>query len=540
MVITYSFADKAVVSKNRSFVGLDNYFKLFKDVVYWKSVYNTFIFVTVSVVAHLVIGMLFAMLLNSKYFSTRTKTIARVIYILPWVFTASVVAILWKLMLQPSGIVNYILSLFPHVHRDTEWLSDRTIALSVICFINIWCGYPFYMISILAGLQGISEDLYESAAIDGANDLRAFFNITIPQLKPILISIAMLDFIWTLQTFNVIWMLTGGGPVNSTQTLYIQTGVPKGGLQYGCDSCYSSFIGLYYCGGVLCKATEESERIVMVGGNKGIKKIISTILLILGALFASFPILWMICSSLKDNAMIFSWPPRFVDESFSLKSYIAVISDGTKVRFFINSYIVSICVVIATLLIGILAAYAFSRFDFPGKGILNSIIISVQAIPPIVLLIPYMGLIVSMKLFNSYMALILTYLIMTLPYCILMMTGYFNTLSRELDEAVMIDGGSRWKALWYILVPIALPSMVSVGMYTFMQAWNEYLFALALTQTTDMRTVPIGINLLMGQHAYDWSQMMAMSVLGSIPVLILFVFFQKYFIAGMSSGGVKG
>lgn len=187
-----------------------------------------------------------------------------------------------------------------------------------------------------------------------------------------------------------------------------------------------------------------------------------------------------------------------------------------------------------------MAAYAFSRFDFKGKSLFNSLIVSVQAIPPIVLLIPYMGLIVAMKLFDTYFALILTYLITTLPYCILMMTGYFNTLSKELDEAVMIDGGSRWKALWSILVPISLPGMVSVGMYTFMQAWNEYLFALALTQKTEMRTVPIGINLLMGQHGYDWSQMMAMSVLGSIPVLILFLFFQKYFIAGMSSGGVKG
>ena len=102
MVISYSFADKAVISKNPSFVGLENYYKLFKDAGYWKSVYNTIVFVVVSVVAHLVIGMLFAMLLNSKYFSVRTKTIARVIYILPWVFTASVVAILWKLMLQPS------------------------------------------------------------------------------------------------------------------------------------------------------------------------------------------------------------------------------------------------------------------------------------------------------------------------------------------------------------------------------------------------------------------------------------------------------
>lgn len=119
MVISYSFADKAVISKKSLFLWDWKTIKLFKDAGY-KSVYNTIVFVVVSVVAHLVIGMLFAMLLNSKYFSVRTKTIARVIYILPWVFTASVVAILWKLMLQPSGIINYILSLFPHVNRDTE------------------------------------------------------------------------------------------------------------------------------------------------------------------------------------------------------------------------------------------------------------------------------------------------------------------------------------------------------------------------------------------------------------------------------------
>jgi len=221
MVIGYSFVDRAVVSQNPAFVGLDNYKTLFADSQYWNAVINTIIFVLVSVVAHLVLGMIFAMLLNSKYFATRTKTIARVVYILPWVFTASVVAILWKLMLQPSGIVNYILSVFPQISRNTEWLSNKNIALAVICFINIWCGYPFYMISILAGLQGISEDLYESAAIDGSTSTKSFMYITLPQLKPILISIAMLDFIWTLQSFNVIWMLTGGGPVNATETLSI-------------------------------------------------------------------------------------------------------------------------------------------------------------------------------------------------------------------------------------------------------------------------------------------------------------------------------
>ncbi|WP_245963651.1 carbohydrate ABC transporter permease [Terracoccus luteus] len=130
-------------------------------------------------------------------------------------------------------------------------------------------------------------------------------------------------------------------------------------------------------------------------------------------------------------------------------------------------------------------------------------------------------------------------MVFTLPYAIIMMTGYFNTLPRELDEAARVDGTSSFGALWRILVPISLPGIVSVAVYTFMIAWNEYLFALTLTRTDDMRTVPIGIQLLMGQHSYEWSEMMAMSVLGSVPVLVLFVFFQKFFIGGMTAGAVK-
>ena len=146
----------------------------------------------------------------------------------------------------------------------------------------------------------------------------------------------------------------------------------------------------------------------MVGSYKKTTKVIVSILLVLGGLFSAFPIFWMICSSLKANSAIFAWPPKFFDKTASLSSYIAVLTDSSKVRYFINSYIVAVCVVLLTLFVGILAAYAFSRFDFPGKGIFNSLIVSVQAIPPIVLLIPYMGLIVAMRLFNTYFALILT------------------------------------------------------------------------------------------------------------------------------------
>lgn len=261
--------------------------------------------------------------------------------------------------------------------------------------------------------------------------------------------------------------------------------------------------------------------------------------LVLGAIFAAAPVLWMLSSSFKSNREIFELPPRLLTESFSLDAYVSIFTDPEKVRFFLNSYIVAGSVTVLTLIVAIQAAYAFSRFEFRGKRILNVVIVSVQAVPPITLLIPYFGLVVALGLYNTYPGLILTYMVFTLPYAIIMMTGYLNTLPRELDEAVRMDGAGSFTALWRVLVPISVPGIVSVGVYTFMIAWNEYLFALTLTRTVDMRTVPIGIQLLMGQHSYQWNEIMAMSILGSIPVLILFLFFQRYFISGLASGSVK-
>ena len=258
-----------------------------------------------------------------------------------------------------------------------------------------------------------------------------------------------------------------------------------------------------------------------------------------GGGFAGCPVLWMLVSSFKPNSKIFSSPPRIIEEGSSLAAYTSIFHDAGKMRFFANSYFVALSVTALTLIVSILAAYAFSRFDFPGKRAINVVVISVQAVPPITLLIPFFGLMVGLRLYNTYQGLILTYMVFTLPYAIIMLTGYLNTLPRELDEAAKVDGTSSFGALWRVLVPISVPGVVSVGIYTFMIAWNEYLFALTLTRTNSMRTVPIGIQLLMGQHSYEWNEMMAMSVLGSIPVILLFVFFQRYFIGGMTAGSVK-
>ena len=219
MVIDYSLYDNVIANKNPVFVGLSNYAAVLKDSAFWTAVGHTLFFVIVSIVAHMIIGMVFALILNTRYLSTRTKGIFRAIYALPWMFTASVIAITWRMLLDPNGVLNYFIVLFHISPEKVTFLASRDIALQSVTLINIWSGYPFYMISILAGLQGISPDLYEAAALAGADAVHSFTGVTIPQLRPILISLIMLDFVWTLQQFALIWMTTGGGPVNATETV---------------------------------------------------------------------------------------------------------------------------------------------------------------------------------------------------------------------------------------------------------------------------------------------------------------------------------
>ena len=219
MVIGYSLMDRVITAPESNFVGFENYLEVLTDPVFGVAVKNTVIFAGASVIAHFVIGMGFALMLNSPMLGNRTKAIFRTIYILPWLFTIAIVAVLWRMLLAPNGIVNYLVETVGLSSGSVEWLSDPNLALGSVTFINIWSGYPFFMVSLLAGLQGISKDLYEAALIDRAGPVKQFLHVTVPQLKPIIISMALLDFIWTTQQFALIWMTTGGGPINRTEML---------------------------------------------------------------------------------------------------------------------------------------------------------------------------------------------------------------------------------------------------------------------------------------------------------------------------------
>lgn len=223
VVIRYSFFDNVIISPTSVVVGLRNYVSILSDPVFHIATRNTAVFTGVSVLAHLFLGLGFAMLLNSTLLGQLTKTIFRTIFVLPWLLTVAIIAVLWRLLLDPNGVINYGLQSVGLIDGPVAWLSELNLALPSVTFINIWAGYPFFMVSLLAGLQGIPTDLYEAAAVDGASWWRRFVHVTLPSLRPIIISMALLDIIWTSQQFPLIWMTTGGGPLNRTEVLSTYT-----------------------------------------------------------------------------------------------------------------------------------------------------------------------------------------------------------------------------------------------------------------------------------------------------------------------------
>ncbi len=223
-VIYISLWDNYLVVDNPKFVGFENFRWLFSQQVFPLIFSNTMVFSIVSVILHLVFGLGLAMLLSSKI-NPRARSLFRGLLILPWMFTAAVVALNWRLILNPFGIFNAILaelglmSLAAPIH----WFGEVNLALPATILINFWRGYPFVMLMLLAALQSIPSELYEAASVDGAGGWAKFIHITIPNIKPVIAAVGLLDMIWNFRLFDLVYLTTGGGPLNSTHVLATYT-----------------------------------------------------------------------------------------------------------------------------------------------------------------------------------------------------------------------------------------------------------------------------------------------------------------------------
>jgi multiple sugar transport system permease protein len=206
----------------------------------------------------------------------------------------------------------------------------------------------------------------------------------------------------------------------------------------------------------------------------------------------------------------------------------------------VNSLIIAGATTVLCLFFGVLASYAFARLRLPAKGPLLILIIAVQMVPPIALIIPLYFMIGAIGLMNTYTALILLYSTFTITYIVWVMNGYFFSLPREIEEAALTDGCSRLRALFGVVLPMALPGLVAVGILSFLTAWNEFLFALVFAHSPSIKPIPVAISEFSTQWGIDFGMMATGGVLASIPPVLLALVFQRYLVRGLTSGAVKG
>lgn len=248
------------------------------------------------------------------------------------------------------------------------------------------------------------------------------------------------------------------------------------------------------------------------------------------------PIIWIFDIALSPgNALGGEIGDSFTDEHF------AKILEGESFwLWFRNSLIVSIGTSILGLVIAIPAGYAFSRYKFTGRDVSMFAFLLVQMFPGIIILVPYFLVMKTLGLLNSHLGLILAYCVTALPLCVWMLKGFFDTVPRELEEAATLDGCNQFQVFTKVVLPLSLPAVAVTALFSFLAAWNEFLLALTFNTSNDMYTLPVGLASLISATGQAWGDFAAASILVSLPVALLFLFFQKFLIEGLAAGGVKG
>jgi trehalose/maltose transport system permease protein len=254
---------------------------------------------------------------------------------------------------------------------------------------------------------------------------------------------------------------------------------------------------------------------------------------------AVFPFYYAILSSLETGTAIFE--VNYLPHGFDLTNYYAALR-GSFPRNLLNSVIVASSVVVLALSLGVTAAYALSRFQFRGRGLLLMTILGVSMFPQIAVLAGLFELVRATGLHNTLWALIFSYTIFTLPFTVWILTTFMRELPIEIEEAAIIDGATPWIIIRKVFMPLMWPALVTTGLLAFIAAWNEFLFALTFTSSNAQRTVPVAIGLLSGSSQYEvpWGPIMAASVTVTLPLIILVLIFQRKIISGLTAGGVKG
>ena len=270
-------------------------------------------------------------------------------------------------------------------------------------------------------------------------------------------------------------------------------------------------------------------------------KLGSYLVLVIAAFFALMPAVWVFASSFKTEAEVFSTSVELIGPSgVTLENYQTLLARDDFQKWFLNSIMVAVAVTIIGVLLASTAAYGLSRYKFRGRSPTLYIFLVAQMFPGVILLVPLYRLFTELGMIDHLMALVIAYSTISIPFCVLMLKSYFDTIPFDLEEAGMVDGLNVLQAFWKIIMPLSVPGIAVTAFYSFITAWNEFMLASAFLVSRDNLTLPVGLGTFIDPYNQPWHLLTAASVLITIPVMIFFFLAQRYLISGLQTGGVKG
>ena len=253
-----------------------------------------------------------------------------------------------------------------------------------------------------------------------------------------------------------------------------------------------------------------------------------------------FPALWILLTSLKQEVELVKKPITYWPENLTFQNYVQAFTDQPLLTYLGNSLIVSSLATFFTLIVASLAAYAIARLNLKHRQLILTAIVASSMFPLVTLLVPLFETMRALKLLNTYTALVLPYIVLNLPVCTLVLVSFFLSIPKDLENAAMLDGCTRFGALWRVVVPLSAPGVFTAGILAFVNSWDEFLLALSLNSSASMRTAPVGITLYQGEISFPWPIISAALIVAIVPVALLIAFFQERVVGGLTQGGLKG
>ncbi len=277
--------------------------------------------------------------------------------------------------------------------------------------------------------------------------------------------------------------------------------------------------------------------------------LIRNVLLVIYLLFTLLPIIWLFLSTVQTQASLLTLPVQLVPREWTLRNYVDIFQPAAfgensgESTFFLalrNSVVVSVGTTLVAMVFGTLAAYAFARFNIPHKRTLLLIVLGSQLLPAISIIIPLFRMFRMVNLLDTLASLILAYATFSLPFVVWIMVSHFQSIPIELEEAARIDGASRFRSFISVALPLAAPGLGATGIFTLLNVWDEFFFALIFTSTYAAKTVPVGLAEFIGRHTVNWGLLVTGGFIASLPPIILSLVFYRYIVSGLSAGGIKG